>query len=87
MTVKLGVHFEQLVKDLVAGGRFQNHNEVLRAALRLLEDAEYGHDEALEAELISRLDSPSSAWTAKDLQAVRKLGRDKLKRTGFKTAA
>ena len=53
--------FSRMLADLIAGGRFQNQSEVLRAGLRLLEDREYGHDQALEDELAKRLDSPSSA--------------------------
>jgi putative addiction module CopG family antidote len=87
MTVNLGGHFEKMLADLLAGGRFQNQSEVIRAGLRLLEDREYGRDQALEDKLLKRLDSPSSAWTKADLGEVRKLGRARLKRTGLKNAA
>jgi len=87
MTVNVGEHFEKMLADLVASGRFRNHSEVIRAGLRLLEDSEYGHDQAIEAELVKRLDSPSSAWTNADLSKIRKLGQARLKRLGLKQAA
>ena len=37
-SVALSSHFEQFVRDQVESGRFNNVSEVVRAALRLLED-------------------------------------------------
>lgn len=79
MTVNIGERFEKMIESLIAGGRFQNQSEVIRAGLRLLEDREYGHDEALEAELSKRLSSPSSQWNSHDMAEIRKSGRDKLR--------
>jgi putative addiction module CopG family antidote len=87
MTVNVGEHFEKMTADLIAGGRFQNQSEVIRAGLRLLEDREYGVNDGLEAELQKRLSSPSSPWTKADVEQARKIGRSKLKRNGLKTAA
>ena len=87
MTVNIGEHFEKMIHELIAGGRFQNQSEVIRAGLRFLEDSEYGQDEALEAELLRRLDSPSDRWGKKDLSEIRKLGGARLKRRDFKRAA
>jgi antitoxin ParD1/3/4 len=87
MTVNLGVHFEKMVAELIAGGRFQNQSEVLRAGLRLLEEREYHLDPALETELVRRLDSRSTSWTKKDLGRIRKLGQARRPRPGLKTAA
>jgi len=36
----LGSHFETVIDALVQGGRYNNASEVVRAALRLLEDRE-----------------------------------------------
>lgn len=37
-SVALSSHFEKFVREQVESGRFKNENEVVRAALRLLED-------------------------------------------------
>ena len=87
MTVNVGERFEKMVEDLIAGGRFQNQSEVIRAGLRLLEDREYGHDEALETELLGRLESPAARWTGKDLAQVRRSARARLRRLRLKKAA
>jgi putative addiction module CopG family antidote len=87
MTVNVGEHFEKVIESLIAGGRFQNQSEVIRAGLRMLEDREYGHDEALEAELSKRLNSPSTPWTSRDFAEIRKAGRERLKKSSFKKAA
>jgi putative addiction module CopG family antidote len=87
MTANIGPHFEKMLEDLIGGGRFQNQSEVIRAGLRLLEDREYGCDEALESELLGRLKTPSRPWTKGDLVEVRKLGQERLKRVGLKKAA
>jgi putative addiction module CopG family antidote len=88
MTVNIGEHFEKMLEDMLAGGRFQNQSEVIRAGLRLLEDREYGQDDALENELLKRLNSRSTPWAKSDLAEIRKLGRAKLKkRAGFEKAA
>ena len=39
-SVALGNHFEEFVKKQLNSGRFNNVSEVVRAALRLLEDEE-----------------------------------------------
>ena len=39
-TVALGPHFEAFVKSQLASGRYNNLSEVVREALRLLEDQE-----------------------------------------------
>ncbi|HZV36583.1 MAG TPA: type II toxin-antitoxin system ParD family antitoxin [Verrucomicrobiae bacterium] len=87
MTVNVGEHFEKVIEALIEGGRFQNQSEIIRAGLRLLEDREYGHDEALEAELSKRLDGPSPPWTSRDLAEIRKAGRARIKRNSLKKAA
>ena len=40
VTVTLGPHFDDFVKTSIAGGRYNNVSEVIRAALRLMEDEE-----------------------------------------------
>ena len=39
-SVALSPHFETFVRDQVESGRYNNVSEVVRAGLRLLEDAE-----------------------------------------------
>ncbi|GGF74330.1 CopG family transcriptional regulator [Azorhizobium oxalatiphilum] len=53
--VSLGPHFEAFIEKQIAEGRFQNASEVVRAALRLLEDHEVSHEERL-AGLLRRID-------------------------------
>ena len=40
VTVTLGPHFDDFVKTSIAGGRYNNVSEVVRAGLRCLEDEE-----------------------------------------------
>ncbi len=55
--VNLGPHFDRFVQQQIEEGRFQNVSEVIRAGLRLLEDAEaLARDRraAIRAELAER---------------------------------
>lgn len=45
--VSLGPHFDRFVQEQLAGGRYQNASEVVRAGLRLLEDFEASRSERL----------------------------------------
>lgn len=45
----LGEHFEQFVKTLVDGGRYASASEVLRDALRLLEQEQQRRQSSLNA--------------------------------------
>ena len=40
VTVTLGPHYEEFIQANIAGGRYNNVSEVIRAALRLMEDEE-----------------------------------------------
>jgi len=45
----LGEHFEKFIQEQVGGGRYQTASEVLRDALRLLEDEHQRKQAALKA--------------------------------------
>ena len=40
VTVTLGPHYEEFIREKIAGGRYNNVSEVIRAALRRLEEDE-----------------------------------------------
>lgn len=42
MTVALGPHYEDFIQSAIASGRYNNASEVVRSALRRLEDDEAG---------------------------------------------
>lgn len=56
VTVSLGPHYEEFIKQNIAGGRYNNVSEVIRAALRRLEEDEI-RLAALRAALIEGEDS------------------------------
>jgi antitoxin ParD1/3/4 len=45
----LGEHFEQFIQRQIKGGRYQTASEVVRDALRLLEEDERAREAALES--------------------------------------
>jgi antitoxin ParD1/3/4 len=47
-SIHLGEHFEHFVQQQIAHGRYQNASEVVRAALRLLEDYEMSAQERVQ---------------------------------------
>ena len=51
VTVSLGPHYEEFIQNTIAGGRYNNASEVIRAALRQLEE-----DEAQLAALRNAID-------------------------------
>lgn len=51
VTVTLGPHYEEFIREKIAGGRYNNVSEVVRAALRRLEE-----DEAWLAALRAAID-------------------------------
>lgn len=40
VTVSLGPHYEEFIRESIAGGRYNNASEVIRAALRRMEEDE-----------------------------------------------
>lgn len=70
--VHLGQHFDQFIQQQIEGGRFQNASEVVRAALRLLEDNEAAAAErraAIRAELATRAEDGAKMVPAQDVFA------------------
>jgi antitoxin ParD1/3/4 len=53
-SIALGDHYEQFVRDQLASGRYNNASEVVRAALRMLEDHEAARERWLKAEVAVR---------------------------------
>ena len=76
-----------MIADLIASGRFQNQSEVIRAGLRLLQDAEYGYDEDLERELLKRLEEPARPITKDFFRNIKKRVRQRTKADSVKRAA
>ena len=56
VAVSLGTHYDEFIKQNIAGGRYNNVSEVIRAALRRLEEDET-RLAALRAALIDGEDS------------------------------
>lgn len=56
VTVSLGPHYEEFIQENIAGGRYNNASEVIRAALRRLEE-----DEARLTALRSAIDEGDSS--------------------------
>lgn len=57
-SISLGSYFDEFVNSQVSVGRYKNVDEVIRAALRLLED-EQSKIKALKEAIQKGLDSPS----------------------------
>ena len=69
----LGEHFEAFVKQLVESGRYASVSEVMRDALRLLEEQEQLYQirlEALREEIRKGLESGDAGpWDVEDIKA------------------
>ena len=61
MTVALGPHYEEFIQSTIASGRYNNASEVVRAALRRLED-----DEARLAALRAAIDEGDASGDVVD---------------------
>lgn len=75
----VGERFENLIKTLIAEGRYMNASEVVRAGLRLLEDEELSRQAklgALRADIeVGVADLDAGRVVAFDPAAIKKRGR------------
>jgi antitoxin ParD1/3/4 len=71
-SVALNDHFEEFIRKQVEKGRFNNASEVVRAGLRLLEDAEAEREEKLHKldEAIARGLAEAEAGLGKPAEEV-----------------
>ncbi|HWU61153.1 MAG TPA: type II toxin-antitoxin system ParD family antitoxin [Ensifer sp.] len=71
--VALGNHYEDFVKKQLDSGRYNNASEVIRAALRLLEDHEAARERWLNEEIPARFEelraNPSLGILAAEVRA------------------
>jgi antitoxin ParD1/3/4 len=69
----IGEHYEAFVRKLIDSGRYSSASEVMRDALRLLEDAEVLRDirtEELKKLIQEGFDSgPSEPWDPEEIKA------------------
>lgn len=54
-SIALGTHYEAFIRKQLDSGRYNNASEVVRAALRLLEDFEASREQWLMREVPARL--------------------------------
>ena len=79
----IGKHFEDMIEDLLASGRYSTASEIMREGLRLVEEREQRRKvklEALRAEIQKGLDSGPmeevdiSEW----MESIKQRGRQRL---------
>lgn len=63
MTVALGPHYEEFIQSAIASGRYNNASEVVRPALRRLED-----DEARLVALRAAIDEGDASGDVEDFE-------------------
>ena len=79
LNVSLTPHLEDFIHETVTSGRYQSASEVVRTALRLLEEREQERSariERLRQEIQKGLDSGPA--TPLDMQEIKRLARDRL---------
>lgn len=70
-SVSMGEHQEDFIHKMVASGRYGSASEVVRSALRLLEEQE-SHNEAVRQAVLDGLASGESPLTLRDIAEQRK---------------
>ena len=79
MNISLNPHFEELVKGKVESGLYNSVSEVMREALRLLEERDQLRDlrlEALRRDIQKGMDSGEA--TPLDIEGIKSRGRKRL---------
>ena len=80
LNVSLTPHLEEFIQQTVSSGRFQSASEVVRTALRLLEEREQDRLARLQwlrGEIQKGLDSGPA--TRLDIQEIKRLGRQRMR--------
>lgn len=54
-SIALGDHYEKFIKQQLESGRYNNASEVVRAALRMLEDFEASREQWMQQQIRARL--------------------------------
>lgn len=83
MNVSLTPDLEKFIQAKVNSGRYQSSSEVVREALRLLEEKDQEKQqrlEALRAEIQEGLKGPFTPLTDEDYEAVKRRGMERLKK-------
>jgi putative addiction module CopG family antidote len=75
MTITLPPALNQLVDRLVHTGRYADEADVVREALRVLEEREFDESPALEAAILEGVVSPHQAYDASVMERIRKNAR------------
>ncbi|MCC8372672.1 MULTISPECIES: type II toxin-antitoxin system ParD family antitoxin [Photorhabdus] len=70
-TVSMGEQLDRFVQNMIESGRYGNASEVMRSALRLLEQQE-AYDEIVRKAVIAGLESGESSLTLRDIAEQRK---------------
>lgn len=69
-SISMGEQLDGFVQRMVESGRYGNVSEVMRSALRLLEQQE-AHDEVVRQAVIAGLESGESSLTLRDIAEQR----------------
>ena len=79
----IGKHFEDMIENLIASGRYSTASEIMREGLRLIEEREERRKaklEALRAEIQKGFDSGPAEEVdlAEFIQSIKTRGRERL---------
>jgi putative addiction module CopG family antidote len=71
MTIALPPALDHLVERLLSTGRYADEGEVVREALRVLEQQEFDESPALEAAILEGVHSPHTPYDISVLERIR----------------